>query len=240
MIQDNAKVPQEVLSSWGRLDGRALLDAVLNFGDKLKTLVTTSFGSESAVLLDLIAQVDTSTPVVFVDTGKLFPETLAYRDRLVDHFGLSDVRTVRAPEALVASSDPDGTLFETNHDECCHVRKVMPYAHEVAEFDVLISGRKRHHGDARAELPTVEQAGRHIKINPLAHYSADDIEAAFKERDLPRHPLAEAGYGSIGCAPCTNKSCPTKGARAGRWSGQEKTECGIHTFNTFDSVGLGG
>jgi len=228
----------ELSSKWSTLNGRALVEAVLSLEPKLKVAVTSSFGAESAVLLDLVAQVDPATPVLFVDTGKLFSETLDYRDRLTDHLGLSDVRTLKAPDLLVTNSDPEGTLHLSDPDACCHVRKVMPYAQGLADFNVLIGGRKRHHGYFRADIETAEVAGPHIKVNPLAHFSADDIEQAFVERALPRHPLVSEGYLSIGCAPCTNKVCAGKDIRAGRWSDREKTECGIH-FNdsrVFESL----
>ncbi|MBL4692009.1 MAG: phosphoadenylyl-sulfate reductase [Magnetovibrio sp.] len=227
------------LSAWRNLDGQSLLKAVLGFDGDLRVAVTSSFGAESAVLLDLVAHIDPSAPVIFVDTGRLFPETLAYRDRLADHLGLSNVRTLKAGEQMVANMDPDGTLFETDPDACCHVRKVMPYALALSEFDVLIGGRKRHHGASRAEIDTVELSGPHIKINPLAHFSAEDIERTFSGQDLPRHPLVQQGYSSIGCGPCTLKTCDSKGARDGRWSGRDKTECGIHFADNrvYESLG---
>ena len=231
--------PDTLVADWRELDGMALVRAVLGQGHDLKVAVTSSFGAESAVLLDLVAQANPDAPVLFVDTGTLFSETLDYRDRLVKHFDLTDVKTLQAPDGLVENSDPDGTLFERDPDACCHVRKVMPYAQACADFDVLIGGRKRHHGDLRTSLETAERAGPHIKVSPLAHYSAADLEAAFKDRNLPRHPLVSAGYVSIGCAPCTHTACASKGARAGRWTDHKKTECGIH-FNdnrVFKSLG---
>jgi len=220
--------PDTLVADWRALDGLALVRAVLGHGHHLKVAVTSSFGAESAVLLDLVAQANPDAPILFVDTGQMFPETLEYRDSLVEHLELRDVRTLHAPGVLVENSDADGTLFQSDPDACCHVRKVMPYAQACAGFDVLIGGRKRHHGDLRTSLETAERAGPHIKVNPLAHYSAADIEAAFVDRNLPRHPLVSAGYGSIGCAPCTHMACTSKGARAGRWTGHKKTECGIH------------
>lgn len=218
---------RELLESWRGLDGVSLIKAVLS-ERSLKTVVSTSFGAESAVLLDMVARVDPSTPVVLVDTGRLFDETHAYRERLVRHLDLLDVRVVRPTAGLVANMDPDGRLHQSDPDGCCQARKVMPYALAMSGFDVIITGRKRHHGAGRTALQTVEIAGAHVKINPLAHFSTHDIEAAFVERGLPRHPLAQAGFASIGCAPCTQKSCADCGVRSGRWAGHEKTECGIH------------
>lgn len=237
--QGTPQLNDDDLATWRGLDGQALLKAVLGFEGDLRVAVTSSFGAESAVLLKLVANVNPSVPVIFVDTGRLFPETLAYRDRLTDHFGLSNVRTFSAVEQMVANMDPDGTLYETDPDSCCHVRKVMPYALALSEFDVLIGGRKRHHGASRSEIDSVEVSGQHIKINPLAHFTVEDIEAVFSSQDLPRHPLVQQGYSSIGCGPCTLKSCDTKEARGGRWSGREKTECGIHFADSrvYESLG---
>lgn len=234
-------VKESTLKRWASLDGRGLLKAVLR-DCTLKTAVVSSFGAESAVLLDLVARVDPSTPVIFVDTGRLFPETLAYQETLSRHLDLLDVRVVRPSAAMIANMDPDGSLYERDPDSCCHARKVMPYALAVSDFDVLVTGRKRHHGDARTNLPVIETSAHQVKVNPLAHMGADEIEAHFVQRKLPRHPLAEAGYASIGCAPCTVRGCPSQGARAGRWKDTAKTECGIHThvFTDFEVSSLGG
>lgn len=220
-----------LLDAWQGLDGLALLKAVLRSEEDVNIAVSSSFGAESAVLLDLVSQIDTATPVLTVDTGKLFEETVAYRDRLVDHFGLSDVRVLEAYEGLVHGTDPDGLLHQTDPDLCCQVRKVMPHAQAADDFDVLITGRKRFHGGGRGELPTVQVEGAQIKINPLATWSERKIEAAFLHRDLPPHPLVAEGYSSIGCATCTFKTGAGDGVRDGRWAGKEKTECGIHLPN---------
>lgn len=219
---------RDLVKAWRNLDGLALVKAVLRPSHGVRVAVSSSFGAESAVLLDLIAQVDRATPVVTVDTGKLFDETVQYRERLVDHFGLSDVKVLQASDALVAGTDPDGQLHASDPDLCCQVRKVMPHAQAVEDFDVLITGRKRFHGGARGALPTAHVEGTHIKVNPLASWSADDIEHAYQDLDLPRHPLVEQGYRSIGCAACTLKTGQGEGARAGRWAGKAKTECGLH------------
>lgn len=230
---------RERLRVWQGLSGETLLRAVLKTRG-LKVAVTSSFGSESAVLLDMVAAINPATPVVFVDTGRLFGETQDYRETLTRHLGLLDVRVVKPAAALVANADPHGVLHQSDPDGCCQVRKVMPYAMAVAGFDVLITGRKRHHGDGRQDLATVEEAGLHIKVNPLAYDNADAIEAVLTARKLPRHPLADAGYPSIGCAPCTQQACPSRGVRSGRWSNHSKSECGIHTPHDFEFQSLGG
>jgi phosphoadenosine phosphosulfate reductase len=191
--------------------------------------VVSSFGAESAVILHLVAQAAPDTPVVFLDTGKLFDQTFAYRDQLIAHLGLQDVRTSTPNRAHLAADDPDGRLHLTHPDLCCHIRKTAPLIAALRPFKVWISGRKRHHGGARATLPRVEIQDGKLKLNPLFDWSRDDINAYFERHALPRHPLVAEGYPSIGCEPCTARQTnPDADPRAGRWAGSDKTECGIH------------
>jgi len=192
--------------------------------------LVSSFGADAAVLLHLVAAADRHTPVILVDTQKLFPETLDYRDRLVARLGLADVRVVGPSAAALAAEDPDGTLWRRDPDRCCTLRKVAPLAAALRGFDAWISGRKRFQGGARAGLALFEndEAGR-IKVNPLASWSPEEIALYFAAHDLPEHPLAAFGYASIGCLPCTEPVAPGEDARTGRWRGRAKTECGIHT-----------
>ena len=193
-----------------------------------RAVVTTSFGAESAVLLALIAGIAPATPVVFLDTGYLFAQTLTYRDRLVHHLGLKDVRTVVPDPDDLAREDPKGDLHKHDPDRCCRLRKDIPLENALAGFDVWISGRKRFHGGDRAALPRVEVDGRYLKVNPLADWNEAAIASAFAETGLPPHPLVEHGFTSIGCFPCTEPSGTGGYSRAGRWAGSDKTECGIH------------
>lgn len=213
---------------WRLLDGKELLEQVLTGPLAGRVAVSSSFGAEAAVLLHMVAKIDNSTPVIFLDTGKLFSETLTYRDQLTAHLGLSDVRTIKPDAATLINADPDGDLYQTNHDACCEIRKIIPNAKATSDFDVIITGRKKFHGFERSNLQSVEKNGRQIKINPLVHWSASDIEEAFLLAQLPRHPLVDAGYSSIGCSTCTRKTTTEENVRAGRWCGQQKTECGIH------------
>lgn len=190
--------------------------------------LVSSFGADAAVLLDLVAAVDPSVPVLFVDTGKLFGETRRHRDRLVERLGLTDVRTLGPDPAEVAAADPHGTLWHGDPDACCALRKVAPLARAIAGFDAWFSGRKRFQAATRAALPTVEADGPRIKINPLAGWDAAALAAHAAARGLPAHPLVAEGYPSIGCMPCTDRVAPGEDARAGRWRGRDKTECGIH------------
>jgi phosphoadenosine phosphosulfate reductase len=190
--------------------------------------LVSSFGTEAAVLLHLVASINPATPVLFVDTLKLFPETLRYRDLLTARLGLRNVRTVQPDPARLAAIDPDGDLWRRDPDACCAVRKVEPLTQALAGFDAWINGRKRFHGDRRAGLAAVEQADGRIKLNPLADWSVEDIDGYFAAHNLPRHLLEADGYTSIGCMPCSAPTGPGEDRRAGRWRGRDKTECGIH------------
>lgn len=190
--------------------------------------LVSSFGAEAAVLLHMVAQTDPATPVLFLDTGKLFGETHRYRAALVRRLGLSDVRVFEPDPRLIARDDPDGILWASNPNGCCAIRKVEPLQRALTGFGAWINGRKRYHGAARTALPVIEQVDGRVKINPLAQWGAEEIEAYFTAHDLPRHPLVEDGYLSIGCMPCTDRTAPGDDPRAGRWRGQDKTECGIH------------
>ncbi len=215
-----------------RFEGLAAADIVaLGVRDifKGRIALATSFGAESAVLLHMVAAADPATPVLFVDTGKLFGETLRLRDELVARLHLSDVRTLRADPAAVRAADPDGFLFRDDPDRCCAVRKVEPFAAALAGFDAWINGRKRHHGGTRAALGVVEQDGPRIKLNPLADWGAAEIDTYLDRYDLPRHPLVADGFVSIGCFTCTERVTPGEDPRAGRWRGTAKAECGIHS-----------
>lgn len=190
--------------------------------------IVSSFGAEAAVLLDLIARVDPATPVLFLDTGKHFPETLAYRDLLVDRLRLRDVRVLTPQDLHLQQEDPSGTLWESDPDKCCDIRKVRPLDLALEGFDAWITGRKRFHGGTRKQLPVFESDEGRVKINPLADWTAEQIEDYYLNFALPRHPLFDQGYLSIGCATCTAKPVEGADVRSGRWMGNGKTECGIH------------
>jgi phosphoadenosine phosphosulfate reductase len=193
-----------------------------------RTAVVSSFGSESAVLLHLVAEVDPNAPVLFINTGKLFGETLRYRDRLQDALGLGDIRTLGPHPADRAARDPDGTLWSRDTDACCDFRKVIPIRRALDGFAAQITGRKRFQTHARAQMHTVEYFEGRFRFNPLADWSQADLETYVARHDLPKHPLVDDGYPSIGCMPCTRRVQSGEGYRDGRWSGLEKDECGIH------------
>jgi phosphoadenosine phosphosulfate reductase len=190
--------------------------------------VVSSFGTESAVLLKFVADVDRSLPVLFLDTQWLFKETLAYRDTLAARLGLTDVRTITPSPSALALRDPKRDLCFRDRDACCGIRKVDPLAKELGAFAGWISGRKRLHGGERTALPVVEAEGPRLKFNPLARLTREELDAAFVAADLPRHPLESLGFTSVGCTPCTNRPAAGGASRDGRWGGLGKTECGIH------------
>ena len=206
---------------------RTVLEAAVEtFGDKLA--MVSSFGAESAVLLHLASQLRKDIPVLFLDTGMLFGQTLDYRKTLAAKLGLTDVRDLRAAFNDLAVADPNANLWQTDTDACCEVRKVIPLDRALGEFDAWITGRKRFHGGDRLSLPVVEQAGSQIKFNPLANWGKGDLEAYAAEHELPAHPLVAQGFPSIGCWPCTKPVEEGQDVRAGRWAGSQKSECGIH------------
>lgn len=191
--------------------------------------VVSSFGADSVVLLHLVAEVDADIPVLFLETGKHFAETLEYVETLRSRLGLTDVRTLRPDPADLARFDPEGTLWESDPDSCCHIRKTEPLDEALEAFSGWVTGRKRFQTAERGVLPHFElTSDDRIKVNPLAYWTEEDIARYKVAHDLPEHPLFEAGYRSVGCAPCTSAVAAGENARAGRWRGFDKSECGIH------------
>ncbi|AHM04858.1 Phosphoadenylyl-sulfate reductase / Adenylyl-sulfate reductase (thioredoxin) [Roseibacterium elongatum DSM 19469] len=203
---------------------RAIADA-----DTGRVALVSSFGAESVVLLHMVAVIDPAVPVLFIDTELLFPETLSYQREVADHLRLRDLRVIRASRTRIAAIDAQGDLHRTDPDACCALRKAEPLDHALAPFDAWITGRKRFQGGQRATLEFFEAEGAaRIKVNPLAHWQAEDVQDYMINNRLPRHPLVARGYPSIGCAPCTTPVDQNEDPRAGRWRGTEKDECGIH------------
>lgn len=190
--------------------------------------IVSSFGAESAVLLHLIGTIDPAIPVIFLETGKHFPETLQYRDTLIEKIGLTNVINVTPDAALLAKRDETGLRWSYDPDGCCEIRKVIPLRAALAGFDAQFSGRKAFQSSTRTALPRFEIEEGRLKVNPLADWTKDRLDAYMAEHDLPAHPLVEQGYLSIGCAPCTTIVKPGEDPRSGRWAGWDKTECGIH------------
>jgi phosphoadenosine phosphosulfate reductase len=241
----NALVPQALIEKAADLSPAQALDralrgaspaqvieAALKAVGREKLALVSSFGTESAALLKVMADVDPAIPVIFLDTGWLFEETLAYRDTLIATLGLRDVRSIKPLEETLTREDPDRELWFSDPDACCRIRKVEPLARALKPFSAWINGRKRFQGGVRADIPVVEEDGIRLKFNPFANVSREDIEAIYAQAKLPPHPLQASGYLSVGCMPCTSRTSPDEDARAGRWRGRAKTECGIHTVKT--------
>ncbi|MFO1184594.1 MAG: phosphoadenylyl-sulfate reductase [Bauldia sp.] len=237
-IMPTAAGAAELNAAHGGLDARALIELAVGKLFPGRIAMVSSFGAESAVLLHLLASVDRGVPVIFIDTGRLFAETLAYRAELTDHLGLTDVRVVGPDAARLAEADPAKALWMVDPDRCCAVRKTEPLNAALEGFAAWFTGRKRFQTDLRSGLRTFEADRGRIKVNPLASWSGEDI-AAYRERfQLPAHPLLAKGYPSIGCVPCTDRVLPGEDQRAGRWRGLGKTECGIHIPLEADGSGI--
>lgn len=208
----------------------AVLEGALRDPEAGRIAMVSSFGAESVALLHLVAMVDRSVPVLFIDTRLLFAETLAYQREVAERLHLTDLRILRTDEATLAQRDPYGGLRLGDPDACCALRKTQPLEAALDGFDGWITGRKRYQAATRAamEFFELEEATGRIKVNPLAHWGPEDVRTYMEENRLPKHPLVAQGYPSIGCAPCTSKVAPGEDPRAGRWRGQDKQECGIH------------
>ena len=198
--------------------------------------IVSSFGTESAVLLAAAADVDRTIPILMIDTGYLFPETLAYRDQLQNHLGLVDIRILKPDPIRTTNADPDSDLFQRDPDGCCELRKTEPLADALAHFDAWANGRKRYQAMNRASIPVVEGDGPRLKFNPLAYLTRADVVGRFRASGLPYHPLEKFGFASIGCMPCTSRVTSGEDPRAGRWRGRGKTECGIHAQPLANSL----
>lgn len=190
--------------------------------------LVSSFGADSAVLLHMAAQVRRNVPVLFVETGWLFAQTLSYADDLAGYLRLSDVRWLKPDSVTLDAMDPKRLRWSYDPDGCCDLRKVQPLDPALADFDLWISGRKSHQNRTRATLLLFEQDGARLKLNPLHDWTSVDIAGYAAAHRLPPHPLVAEGYPSIGCSPCTSRVQPGEDPRAGRWRGWDKSECGIH------------
>ena len=221
---------------FAQLSARALLRLAIQDLFPGKIALVSSFGADSVVLLHMVAEIDKATPVVFVDTGQHFPETLAYRDRLVEQLGLTNIVEAAPDAATLAREDPEKFLFASDPDRCCEIRKVAPLATTLDAYDAWITGRKGFQTSDRSRLPLFEAEGERVKVNPLVGWNGADLIAYIKQHDLPPHPLVAKGFPSIGCLPCTSRVQPGEDPRAGRWRGKGKQECGIHGV-TLDAGG---
>jgi phosphoadenosine phosphosulfate reductase len=222
---------------YGHLPAGELLHGLIHEALPGRVALVSSFGADSALLLSLVADVDKHTPVLFLNTGKHFPETLEYTRHLTDQLGLTRVLHLTPDETLLSNIDSTGTLWQHQPNRCCWLRKVEPLERAVKELGIeaLITGRKRYQTAERAQMHTIElDEQQQLRINPLANWSKEQLQAETMRRNLPPHPLVAQGYKSIGCAPCTRQVAAGEDERAGRWAhtkttdSAQKTECGLH------------
>jgi phosphoadenosine phosphosulfate reductase len=223
---------EQLNGSYAHHSATSVLERALGDPQVGRIGLISSFGADSVVLLHMISVMDRTTPVVFIDTEMLFPETLEYQIELTKRFRLSNMQVIRASDASIAQTDPDGTLHQRDTDSCCALRKTIPLQNALSQFDAWITGRKRFQSSTRATLDFFENEDDvRIKVNPLAHWAPENVREYMENNNLPSHPLVAKGYPSIGCAPCTSPVAEGEDPRSGRWRGQEKVECGIHFVN---------
>ncbi|MBC6411671.1 MAG: phosphoadenylyl-sulfate reductase [Hyphomonadaceae bacterium] len=208
---------------------QAIRRAIEDYGSNLA--VAASMGADSAVMLHMVSQIDRNIPIVFLDTGKHFRETLRYRDELIERFGLTGLINITPDHDRMLAEDPKGDLGQIDPDACCDLRKVRPLGGFIRKYAAQITGRKRYQARKRANMPILEPNGPQVKVNPLAYWTAGDVTAYMRKHDLPPHPLLSLGFLSIGCQPCTTRVAAGEDERAGRWRNTAKTECGIHYIN---------
>lgn len=240
-LENNAALEARLAAlraTYAGADAQTLLKAMIVDEFPGEIAVVSSFGSEAIVLLHLVSQIAPSTPVVFLNTGKLFGETLRYRDQIRKSLGLTDLRSLTPSADDETAADPNGNLWRLSPDSCCHFRKVVPLQRELKKFKAEVSGRKRFQTKARAAMETLEINDGRIKVNPLANWDLQDLRLYIEDNNLPRHPLVNEGYLSIGCFPCTDRATDPNDYRSGRWSGLDKDECGIHEQRLIDGEGI--
>ena len=191
-----------------------------------RAAVTVSFGGGGLVLAHMLSQVDRRVPVLFLDTGFHFPQTLEFKNRFALRYGLNVID-------LHPATDP-GPLYKTDPDRCCQIRKVEPLERALVNYDSWISAVRNDQTNHRSSIEVLEYhlSGDHpiVKVYPLAGWSQDRVRGYLRQHEVPYHPLMDQGFTSIGCWPCTRATRPGEHERAGRWSGMGKTECGLHTF----------
>ena len=195
-----------------------------------KLFTTSSFQSHSLVLLHILSRIDKTIPIYFINTGYHFPETVQFRDQITDLFGLHTV-DLKSDLPKFMQRDADGRLlFTSDPDHCCYLNKTQPMDAILRSHDVWINGVRADQSAVRAAMK-VEQPAQHgsIRFHPMLDWNSKMIWQYQKEYNLPKHPLEEKGYVSIGCEPCTRKLDPEMQEREARWFGLNKVECGLHT-----------
>jgi phosphoadenosine phosphosulfate reductase len=196
--------------------------------------MATAFGPEGCVILHMLAEIEPRVRVFNLETGYQFAETLALRDRIAARYGI-EVELVR-PETTVAEYEAEhgGPVYLGNPDQCCHDRKLVPLRRAVAGYEAWISAIRADQSAHRAQAPVVGWDAKFglVKVNPLLRWTKRDVWAFLVTHQVPYNPLHDQGYPSIGCWPCTRAIAPGDDERAGRWAGQAKTECGLHSLDS--------
>ena len=231
MIKYNNYDFQKFSEQFSKLETVDLLKVMIKKIFRKKIVVTSSFGAESIVILDLVASIDKSIPIIFLDTGKLFPETLDYLIKVKKFLNLKNIKIQKPSPRDLKIYDSKRTLYKTDPELCCKIRKVNPLEKAINPYEAWINGRKRFHGLDRKNIKKIEKLNNIIKINPLADWSFKEINNYIKKNKLPEHPLVKKGYKSIGCLTCTSKIADDEPIRSGRWKDLKKNECGIHVYN---------
>lgn len=220
----------QIRDRWGEMSPAEIIRRACD-GYAPDVAMSSSFQTQSVPLLHMVARVAPELPIIFLDTGYHFPETLRFRDRLVDEWGLN-LQIMSARMSRDEFIDRHGhDLYRRDPDLCCYINKVEPMERATRDLEAWISGIRRDQTEARASIDVVEENGDDlVRVHPLADWTSEDVEAYRRKHDLPEHPLTPDGYASIGCMPCTDRpSGDGPSDRTGRWSDRGKTECGLHT-----------
>jgi len=223
--------PTELISSLNKrclgLDPEKILEVSIR---KFKSKITyiCSFGTESAIILHMISKINKNFPIFLLNTHFLFPETIVYKNKLLKKFSLTNCSDIFPDESLIKKKDPENNLWKNNTDGCCEIRKVKPLDKALKNYSSWISGRKSYHQGQRIDLNPFELLNEKIVVNPLINITKQEVENYFEVNNLPKHPLLNDGFFSIGCIHCTFKTTDKNDIRSGRWKNKIKTECGIH------------
>ena len=205
-----------------------ILEKTINDIFKGKLVYVCSFGTESAVILHMISRIEKNLPILMLNTNFLFNETISYKDYILDKLNLKNFTELFPENSDLLSYDKKNILWKSNPDACCNIRKVLPLQKELKKYTTWISGKKGYQSDSRKKIMIFELINEKIVINPMANIKKEYISKYFKLHGLKKHPLYESGYHSVGCVHCTSKTIDPNEPRSGRWSGNIKTECGIH------------
>lgn len=231
--------PDEVRDLAAEFETKSLTEILQWTWDRFgrEAAIGTSFQGAGLVMIDHAVKAGLPFPIFTLDTGFLFPETLELKKRLEDHFGveIEGVLPEQTPEQQAATEGPE--LWNSRPDLCCHLRKVEPLQRKLSELSVWMTGLRRQQSDTRQKTGILElykfdvlRDRNILKLNPMAPWSREAVWDHLKKHGIPYNPLHDRGYRSIGCWPCTKPTDSGDNERAGRWTGFDKSECGIHTF----------